>query len=108
MPRPLSTTVTTPSALIVADDRVAVAAERFVDRVVDDFADEVVQTALIGAADIHARPAADGFEPFEHLDRTRIIFGSGRLSGRHELILLLFERHHDGAEPAFVVVRRDD
>ena len=45
-----------------------VAGERFVDRVVDDLVDEVVQPLRPGGADVHGWPLADGFQPFEHLD----------------------------------------
>ena len=71
MPRPLSVTVTTPSAPMRDDDRVAVAAQRLVDRVVDDLAHQVVQAALIGAADVHAGAAAHGLQPLQHLDGAR-------------------------------------
>ncbi len=50
---------------------VAEAGHRFVDGVVDDLDDEVVQPALIGAADVHGGPAADRLQPLEHLDITR-------------------------------------
>ena len=42
--------------------------ERFVDRVVDDLVDEVMQALRTGGADVHGWPLADGFQPFEHLD----------------------------------------
>ena len=51
-----------------ADDVIAVAAERLVDRVVDDLADEVMQASVIGAADVHARTPSNRFESFEDLD----------------------------------------
>jgi hypothetical protein len=35
-------------------DRVAVAGESFIDRVVDDFIDEVVKTTGTGGADVHS------------------------------------------------------
>ena len=44
------------------------AAERLVDRVVDDLADQVVQPALVGAADVHAGTAANRLQPFQDLD----------------------------------------
>ena len=50
-------------------DRVAVAGERLVDRVVDDLPDEVVQAALAGRADVHAGPLADRLQALEHGDR---------------------------------------
>ena len=39
-----------------------------VDRVVDDLEDQVVESALPGAADVHARPLADRFHPLQYLD----------------------------------------
>ena len=44
------------------------AGHRLVHRVIEDFGGEVMQAALVGAADIHSRAAADRFEAFEHLD----------------------------------------
>ena len=47
---------------------VAVAGQRFVDRVVDDFVDEVMQSAGAGAADVHPGTFANRFEALEYLD----------------------------------------
>ncbi len=53
-----------------------VAGQRFVDGVVDDLVDHVVQArAVIGVADIHARPLAHGIEALEHLDRFGVVIG---------------------------------
>ncbi len=49
-------------------DGVTVAGHGLVDAVVDDLANEVVQAANVGAADVHARPAADRLQALEHLD----------------------------------------
>ena len=60
------------------------AGERLVDGVVNDLVHHVMQAgAVIGIADIHARPFAHGIEAFEDLDRFRPIIGgnSGRLAG---------------------------
>ena len=46
---------------------VAEPGERFVDGVVYNFVDQVVKPALVGRADIHARAAAHGLQPFKHL-----------------------------------------
>ena len=55
--------------------RGGVAGERFVDGVVDDFVDHVMQAgAVIGVADIHARPLAHGIEALQHPDRFRAVF----------------------------------
>ena len=55
------------------DDRVAVTAERLVDRVVDDLAHEVMQSAHVGAADIHAWAAADGLQSLQDLDGRGVV-----------------------------------
>ena len=49
-------------------DVIAVAGQRFVDGVVDELVDHVVQAVHVGVADVHARPLADGLEPLEDLD----------------------------------------
>jgi hypothetical protein len=49
--------------------------QRFVDRVVDDFVDHVMQArAVVGIADIHARALADGVESLQDPDRFRTVF----------------------------------
>ena len=42
--------------------------QRFVDRVVDDFVDEMMQPGRSGRADVHRRPLAHRLEAFEDLD----------------------------------------
>jgi len=49
-------------------DGVTAAGQRLVDGVVHDLVDQVVQCALIGAAHIHTRPAADMLHAFQVLD----------------------------------------
>src|SRR5699024_6103767 len=49
-------------------DGVAVAGHRLVDRVVHDLLDHVVQAALTGGADVHARALADRLEALEDGD----------------------------------------
>ena len=44
--------------------------EKFIDRVVENFADAVVQRPLVGAADIHSGLFAHGFKAFE---RTQVV-----------------------------------
>ena len=63
-----------PVAFLERDlDAGGVAGDRLVHRVVEHFGGEVVQRALVGPADVHARPAADRLEPFEHLDRGCVV-----------------------------------
>ena len=57
-------------------DRVAVARERLVDRVVHDLPDQVVQAAGPGRPDVHTRSFADRFESFEDLDGRRVVCDS--------------------------------
>ena len=86
MPRPLSNTVTEPSAFSVTSTRVAMAGQRLVDGVVDDLVDHVVQAgAVVGVADIHARPLAHGIEALQDLDRFRAVFGLGQRARERRL-----------------------
>ena len=54
-------------------DPVGMARDGLVHGVVEDLGHHVMQRAVVGAADIHARPLAHGFKPFKDLDRTGII-----------------------------------
>jgi UDP-N-acetylenolpyruvoylglucosamine reductase len=52
------------------------AGQRLVDGVVDDLVDHVVQAgAVIGVADIHARPLAHGLQALENLDGIGAVLG---------------------------------
>ena len=62
MPRPLSVTVQT--ALFQDDLNLGtVARQGFVDRVVHDFIDQMMQPGFIGRADVHAWALADRLQP---------------------------------------------
>jgi hypothetical protein len=54
-------------------DRRAVAGQGLVDRVVDHLVDEVVQAALAGGPDVHARALADRLEPLEDGDGAGVV-----------------------------------
>jgi hypothetical protein len=57
------------AALLELDlDEGRVAGHRLVHGVVDHLGEEVMQCLLVGAADIHARPPPDRFEPLQNLD----------------------------------------
>jgi hypothetical protein len=58
-------------------DVFAVTSEMLIDGVIDDFEDAVVEASLIGIADVHSGPEADGSEPFQVLD----LFGAVSLVG---------------------------
>ena len=49
-------------------DPVGVAGDRLVHGIVHHLGEEVMHRLLVGAADIHARPAADRLQPLQHLD----------------------------------------
>jgi hypothetical protein len=49
-------------------DGFAESGEVFVDGVVEDFEDAVVEASFVGVADVHAWAFADGFEAFEFID----------------------------------------
>jgi hypothetical protein len=54
-------------------DRVAEAGHRLVDRVVHDLGDQVVQAALTGRPDVHARPLPNRLEALQHGDRLGVV-----------------------------------
>ena len=58
-------------------DVVAVAGQRLVHRVVDDLIDQMVQAALTGRADVHARTLANRLQPLEYLDLRRPVLALG-------------------------------
>ncbi len=59
----------------------AVAREMFVDRVVENFENHVVQTALIRVADVHSGPLSDGLQPLEFIDLGGVVFLAGGDAG---------------------------
>ena len=77
----------TPSVVLHRDRTVAVdrdgderamAGEMLIDRIVEDFENGVVQTALgRGIADIHSRALPHGFEAFEFVNLTGIVITGG-------------------------------
>ena len=67
-------------------DPVGVAGDRLVHRIVDDLGGEVVERARVGAADVHARPAADRLEPLQHLDRGGVVAVGRGGGGRREQV----------------------
>ena len=71
-------------------DPVGVARDRFVHAVVEHFAGQMMQRALVGAADIHAGSAADRLQPFKHFDGGGIVIGRGGRGGCEQVI------GHDG------------
>jgi hypothetical protein len=54
-------------------DLIAEPGERFVNRVVDDLVDEMVQAGHSRRADVHGRTFADGLETLEDLDLVRAV-----------------------------------
>ena len=72
---------------------VAVACQRLVDGVIDNFVDKVVQTRGGGRADIHTRALADRFQSLKHLNLRRVVF----------LCYLICDFRHI-SKPAFKIV----
>ena len=85
MPRPLSVTVRKPSALSSTSMKVAWPGQRLVHGVVDHLGEQVMQRLLVGAADIHAGPAAHRLQAFQHLDVGGGIAGLGAGAARRGL-----------------------
>ncbi len=85
------------------DDAVAAAGHGLVDGVVGDLIDQVVQAALVGAADVHAGAAPDRLQPAQHLDVLRGVLAGLQVPGvfrrnyiNHEKNLLLMEKDSRG------------
>ena len=53
---------------------VAKTGEMFVDRIIENLENHVVQTALIRVADVHARALSDCFEAFQFVDLRGVVF----------------------------------
>jgi hypothetical protein len=62
-------------------DPVGMACERLVHGVVDHLGEQVMQRLLVGAADIHARPAAHRLEALQHFDMLGGIAGIAARGG---------------------------
>ena len=86
-------TVTEPSMWIVTVDVLAEAGQRFVDRVVDDFVDEMVQAGRTGRPDVHRRALPNRLESLEDLDLVGAVVvcasGHNRPWGRRGLAVLI-------------------
>ena len=69
------------AVVVVHDDvdLVAVAGHRFVNGVVDNFPDEMVQTHFAGRADVHRGAFADGFDAAENFNGSRVVLVPGGL-----------------------------
>ena len=66
-------------------DFVGVAGHGFVDGIVDDFPDQVVQAHLAGRADVHGGTQTHGFESAEDFDGFRVVLVARSFSG-HRLL----------------------
>ena len=81
MPRPLSVTLTKPSAVELDLDEGGVAGQRLVHGVVDHLGEQVMQRLLVGAADIHAGPPPHRLQTLQHLDVLGGVAGFARARG---------------------------
>src|SRR5438045_9151679 len=59
----------------------AVTGEMFIDRVIENFENHVMQAALIRVADVHSGTFANGLEAFQFVDLRGIIFLAGGDAG---------------------------
>ena len=83
-------------------DPCAESCEMFVDRVIEDFVNEMMQSAFVRITDEHARPFPDRFETFQLINLRRVILLGGGNSGRGADFFarnfLLNLRHKSGAK----------
>jgi hypothetical protein len=80
----------------------AVAGESFVDGIVNDFIDDVMQTHLARRADVHRGTKADGLKALEDLDvvaSVTVVVAGGVVAGRY------FSRHKLPFAMGFVRLR---
>ena len=75
-------------------DAVAEASHGLIYAIVDDFVDEVMETTLVGASNVHAGAASHRLQPFQHLNVARSILA--KLSG-HLLRLYQIRRYCERA-----------
>jgi hypothetical protein len=76
--------------IIFVDDDVdfgGVSGQSLVNRVIDDFVHQVMQTGLAGRTDVHRRAQPHCFQAFEHLDAARIV-NRARIFGGHVSLIL--------------------
>jgi hypothetical protein len=66
-------------------DEVRMSGQGLVHGVVNDFGEQMMQRLLVGAADVHAGPAAHRLEAFEHLDVAGGVAGLGAGGARSDL-----------------------
>src|SRR6266478_124359 len=74
-------------------DFVGVAGHRFVDRIVDHFPYQMVQTQVAGRADVHRGAQAHGFDAAEHSDGFRVVLMARSFSDYRLLRFFLFVAH---------------
>ena len=92
MPRPSSVTVHRAVGVEGHGDQLSVAGQRLVDGVVDHLVDHVVEArAVVGVADIHARPLAHGVQAAQHLDRIRAVAFAGGLGLVGQVLAFFFQ-----------------
>ena len=75
-------------------DLVAKSGEMFVDGIVDDFIDHVMQTAFVRVTDIHARPLSNRFQTLEFVDLSSVVLLRFINAGREAFIARNFVVFH--------------
>ncbi len=73
----------------------------FIDRIIENFVNQVMQSAFVRISNKHSRPFPDGFQTFKLIDLRRVVFLTGGDSGCCTNFLdrnfLLNLRHRNGA-----------
>jgi hypothetical protein len=87
---------------IHVDDHVDLCAksgQMFVDRIIENFVNQVMQPPFVRVPNEHSRPLPDCFEAFELVDLRRVVFLRGGDSGTNvfDRNFLLNLRHKNGA-----------
>ncbi len=70
-------------------DLAAITGEMFVDRVVENFENAMMQPAFIGVADVHSRTLPDSFEALQFVDLRGVVLLILADAGRVGLTLLI-------------------
>ena len=74
-------------------DLIAVAGQRFVDRIVDDLVDQVMEARRTGRTDVHRRPFANSLQPLEDFDLVRAVVVGRRPAGAIAVAVAGGRRH---------------
>ena len=86
-------------------DLVGVTGERFVDGVVHDFVDQMMQSDLARRADIHGGTFADGFHSAQHFDGIGSVVPVAPVDGGEPPVFFLRFDDGGGVSVSFVAIQ---